>query len=82
METSGLWEGREEESHLEEKYSQAVSRRSSPLASSFTYCPAQDKGGSSKWDSVESLGNCVWAMISGYDGGGDMYTDQEVKVKK
>ena len=55
METSGLWEGREEESHLEEKYSQAVSRRSSPLASSFTYCPAQGKGGSFKWYSSESL---------------------------
>ena len=55
METSGFWEGREGESHLEEKYSQAVSRNSSPLGLSFAYCPAQDKGGPSEWDSVESL---------------------------
>ena len=70
METSGFWEGREDESHLEEKYSQAVSRNSPPLGSSFACCPAQDKGGSLKWDSVESLWNCVRASISGYDWGG------------
>ena len=55
METSGFWEGREDESHHKEKYSQAVSRNSSPSGSSLAYCPAQDKGGSLKWDSVESL---------------------------
>ena len=55
MEILGFWEGREDESHLEEKYSQAVSRNLSPLGSSFTYCPAQDKGGSLKWDSIKSL---------------------------
>ena len=55
METSGFWEGREDESLLEEKHSQAVPRNSCPLGSSFAYCPVQDKGGSLKWDSVESL---------------------------
>ena len=55
MKTSGLWEGRKDESHLEEKYSQAVSRNSSPKGSNLAYYPTQDKGGSSKWDSVESL---------------------------
>ena len=54
-ETSGFWEGREDESHVEEKCSQTVPRNSSPLGLSFTYCLAQDKGGSSKWNSVESL---------------------------
>ena len=52
---SGFWEGREDESHPEEKCSQAVLRNSSASGSSLAYCPAQDKGGSSKWDSVESL---------------------------
>ena len=31
METSGFWEEREDESHLAEKYHQAVSRNSSSL---------------------------------------------------
>ena len=55
METSGFWEGREDESHLEEKHSQALSRNSSPLGSSLAYWPAQEEGGSSKWDSGEPL---------------------------
>ena len=54
-ETSGFWEGREDESHLEEKHSQALSRNSSPLGLSFAYWPAQDEGDSSKWDSGEPL---------------------------
>ena len=69
-ETSGFWEGGEDESHLEEKYSQAVPRNSSPLGSSSAYFPAQDKGGSSKWHSIESFGNYVWVTISGCDWGG------------
>ena len=68
METSGFWEGRKGKSHLEEKYSQATPRNCFPLGSSFTYCSAQDKGGSSKWDSIESLQNCVQVTISGSDG--------------
>ena len=55
MDTSGFWEGRIDESQFEEKYSQVVSRSSSPLESSFTSFPAQDKGGSWKWNSVDSL---------------------------
>ena len=70
METSGFWEGREDESHLEEKCGQTVSRNSSPLESSLTYYPAQDKGGSSKLDLIESLRNCVQVIFSGYDWGG------------
>ena len=70
METSGFWEGRKGKSHLEEKYSQATPRNCFPLGSSFTYCSAQDKGGSSKWNSFEFLWNCVWAIISGCDCGG------------
>ena len=54
METSGFQESRDE-SDLKEKYTQTVSRKSSPLSLSFTYCSAQDKGGSSKWDPVKSL---------------------------
>ena len=59
MEVLGFWESGEHESHLEEKYTQAVSRNSSPLGSSFTYCLAQDKGGSSKWDSMSLMKLCT-----------------------
>ena len=81
MKTSGFWEDREDKSHLEEKYSQTESGNSSPLGSSFTYCPGQDKGGSSKWDSIESLWNCVQAAISGYDWDGRYVHRSRCEVK-
>ena len=59
VETSAFWESKEDESYPEEKYNQTVSRNSSPLGSSFTYCLAQDKGGSSKWDSMSLMKLCA-----------------------
>ena len=58
-----------------------MSRNPSLLGSSFTCFSAQDKGGSLKWDSNESLRNCVQRTNSDRIGVGDVYVDQEVKVK-
>ena len=57
-------------------------KKSSPLGSSFIYCPAQDKGGPLKWSSIESLWNCVWATISGSDWGGRYVYKSRSKGKK
>ena len=80
MESSGFWEGREDESHLEETCSQAVSRNSSPLGSSSAIALLRGRVGPQSGIQLRSHGIvCRWpfqVMI----GVGDMYTDQEVEI--
>ena len=45
----------EKMNHTLKKNVAKLLRNSSASGSSLAYCPAQDKGGSSKWDSLESL---------------------------
>ena len=56
MDTSDLWEDRQDESHLKEKYSQAVPRNSFPLRLSFMEV---GEGGGFGWSGVEGWGENI-----------------------
>ena len=81
VETSAFWESKEDESYPEEKYNQTVSRNSSPLGSSFTYCSAEVRVASQSGMELSPREIVCGRPFQAVIGVEDMYIDQEVGGK-